>query len=84
MSDLSLLPALLAFFIAAASPGPATMEVSTTAMAHGARPAAMLGLGLAVGLAFWGVVAAADLGALLMQSSAALTALRWFGGGYLL
>jgi threonine/homoserine/homoserine lactone efflux protein len=77
-------PALLAFFVAAASPGPATLAVSTTAMAGGARAAAVLGLGLAVGLAFWGVVAAAGLGALLVQSSVALTVLRWFGGAYLL
>ncbi|MFN3868099.1 MAG: LysE family translocator [Hyphomicrobiaceae bacterium] len=74
----------MAFFVAAASPGPATLAVSTTAMAAGARPAAALGLGLAVGLAFWGVVAAAGLGAVLVQSSVALTVLRWFGGAYLL
>lgn len=76
--------ALFAFFVAAASPGPATLAVSTTAMANGARAAAVLGLCLAVGLAFWGVVAAAGLGALLVQSSVALTVLRWFGGAYLL
>lgn len=80
----SALPALIAFFVAAASPGPATLAVSTTAMAHGARAAAVLGIGLAVGLAFWGVVAAAGLGALLVQSSIALTIMRWFGGAYLL
>lgn len=78
------MPALIAFFAAAASPGPATLAVSTAAMSRGARPATMLGLGLAVGLAFWGVVAAAGLGALLMQSTTALTLLRWFGGAYLL
>lgn len=84
MIDATLSPAILAFFVAAASPGPATLAVSTTAMAAGARAAALLGLGLAVGLAFWGVVAAAGLGALLVQSSVALTVLRWFGGAYLL
>ncbi|MFN4202669.1 MAG: LysE family translocator [Tabrizicola sp.] len=80
----STLPALLAFFVAAASPGPATLAVSTTAMAAGTRSAAALGLGLAAGLAFWGLVAAAGLGAILVQSSIALTVLRWFGGAYLL
>jgi|FEC22Drversion2_1045045.scaffolds.fasta_scaffold01622_1 threonine efflux protein len=78
------LPALIAFFVAAASPGPATLAVSTTAMASGARSALLLGTGLALGLAFWGLVAAAGLGAILVQSSAALTLLRWFGGAYLL
>jgi threonine efflux protein len=84
MIDVFLSPALFAFFVAAASPGPATLAVSTTAMAGGARAAALLGLGLAAGLAFWGLVAAAGLGALLVQSSVALTVLRWFGGAYLL
>lgn len=84
MIDALFSPALFAFFVAAASPGPATLAVSTTAMARGARAAAVLGTGLAAGLAFWGVVTAAGLGALLVQSSVALTVLRWFGGAYLL
>ncbi len=84
MIDALFSPAIFAFFVAAASPGPATLAVSTTAMARGARAAAVLGIGLAAGLAFWGVVAAAGLGALLVQSSVALTVLRWFGGAYLL
>ena len=84
MIDALLSPALFAFFVAAASPGPATLAVSTTAMAGGARAAALLGVGLAVGLGFWGLVAAAGLGAVLVQSSVALTVLRWFGGAYLL
>jgi len=78
------LPALLAFLLAAATPGPATLAVSTTAMALGMRSAAMLGFGLAIGLSFWGVIAAAGLGALLIQSSMGLTVLRWVGGTYLL
>lgn len=84
MNDPSLVPAVLTFFVAAASPGPATLAVSATAMSHGVRPALLLGIGLAVGLAVWGVIAAAGLGALLLHSSDALTALRWFGGAYLL
>lgn len=84
MTDAPLSPALIAFFFAAASPGPATLAVSTTAMAGGKRAAALLGIGLAVGLGFWGLVAAAGLGALLVQSSVALAILRWFGGAYLI
>lgn len=84
MIDPLLSPTLFAFFVAAASPGPATLAVSTTAMAGGARAAAVLGLGMAVGLGFWGLVAAAGLGALLAQSSIALTVLRWFGAAYLI
>ena len=84
MLDALVSPALLAFFVAAASPGPATLAVSTTAMALGARAAVLMGIGLALGLAFWGLVAAAGLGAILVQSSVALTVLRWCGGAYLL
>lgn len=85
MSDVSIyLPTLFAFLIAAATPGPATLAVSTTAMALGTRSAALLGFGLAVGLSFWGVIAAAGLGALLTQSITGLTVLRWVGGIYLL
>jgi threonine efflux protein len=84
VNDLSFMPAVLTFFVAAATPGPATLAVSSTAMSRGVRPALLLGIGLAVGLAFWGVIAAAGLGALLLHSSSALTALRWFGGAYLL
>ena len=83
MLDALVSPAVLAFFVAAASPGPATLAVSTTAMARGVRAAVLMGVGLAIGLAFWGLVAAAGLGALLVQSSVALTVLRWFGGAYL-
>lgn len=78
------LAAAAAFFVAAASPGPATLAVSATAMAHGTRTALLFGLGLAAGLAFWGVLAAAGLGALLAQSAGALFALRLAGGAYLL
>ncbi|MEM9783929.1 MAG: LysE family transporter [Pseudomonadota bacterium] len=78
------LPALIAFFVAAASPGPATLGVAATAMSRGARAGCWFGAGLALGLAIWGVVAAAGLGALLQQSVWALTLLRLLGGAYLL
>ncbi|MEM7498934.1 MAG: LysE family transporter [Pseudomonadota bacterium] len=75
---------LLAFFVAAASPGPATLAVAATAMARGRAAGLALGAGLAVGLAFWGLVAAAGLGPLMVQSASALLVLRLLGGGYLL
>ncbi len=79
-----LVAALLAFFVAAASPGPATLAQAQVAMAHG-RPAALrFGAGLALGLGVWGVLAAVGVGALLMQSAAALSVLKVLGGAYLL
>ncbi|MGF1551300.1 MAG: LysE family translocator [Paracoccaceae bacterium] len=84
MTPDAVLAPLAAFFVAAASPGPATLAVAATAMASGARAALALGLGLAIGLAAWGVVAAAGLGAVVAQSATALTILRVGGGLYLL
>lgn len=75
---------LLAFFVAAASPGPATLAVAATAMAHGRAAGLAFSAGLALGLAFWGVLAAAGLGALMLTSTTALVVLRLLGGAYLL
>ncbi|MEO1775807.1 MAG: LysE family translocator [Pseudomonadota bacterium] len=85
MNDLAGIAApLLAFAVAAGSPGPATLAVAATAMARGRRAGCWLGAGLALGLTFWGIVAAAGLGALMLQSVTALTILRILGGLYLL
>ncbi|MEL7171707.1 MAG: LysE family transporter [Pseudomonadota bacterium] len=85
MEGLAFLAApLLAFFVAAASPGPATLAVAATAMAHGRAAGLALGGGLAVGLAFLGELAAAGLGPLMLESTTALLVLRLLGGGYLL
>lgn len=83
MNDHSSSTAILTFLVAAATPGPATIAVSATAMSRGARPALVLGVGLAAGLSVWGAIAAAGLGALLSHSTSALMALRWLGGAYL-
>lgn len=73
-----------AFFIAAASPGPATIAVATVSMSGGRARGLRYALGLSIGLAFWGLVAATGLGAILEASSAALFYLKIVGGTYLL
>lgn len=73
-----------AFFVVAASPGPATIACATVAMRLGRRDGLRFGMGLSLGLAFWGVIAATGLGALLQGSVHVLTALKLFGGVYLL
>lgn len=84
-ADLGFLVApCLAFIVAAGSPGPATLATAATAMARGRRDALVLGIGLALGLTLWGVVAAAGLGALMLASVTAMTILRIAGGAYLL
>lgn len=76
--------ALAAFVVVAAAPGPATLALATVAMRTGRGPGLRFGLGLSAGLAFWGLVAAAGLGALLQASAQALTVLKLLGGAYLL
>ena len=85
MTDLNFLIApVVAFLVAAGSPGPATLAVAGAAMAHGRGAGLAIGLGLAAGLAFWGVLTAVGLGAVVLGSPHALLALRLLGGGYLL
>ena len=73
-----------AFFVAAASPGPATIAVATVSMSAGRACGLRFGYGLSIGLAFWGLVAATGLGAVLQASSVALSVLKLLGGAYLL
>ncbi|MEO0328521.1 MAG: LysE family translocator [Pseudomonadota bacterium] len=80
----SLMTIAVAFFIATASPGPATIAVATVSMNAGRKTGLLFGLGLSIGLAFWGLVAATGLGALLQASNYALSILKLLGGMYLL
>lgn len=73
-----------AFFIVAASPGPATLAVSAVSAASGRKSGMIFSAGLAFGLAFWGIVAATGLGAILQASTHFLMALKIAGGLYLL
>lgn len=83
--DLSaLLTIAMAFFVAAASPGPATLALASVAMGSGRKSGLLFGVGLAVGLGVWGIVAAIGLGSVLQASNYALTALKLLGGAYLL
>lgn len=80
----SVLPILVAFFVVTVSPGPANIAVATVAMSLGRRNGLRFGLGLAAGLAFWGIIAATGLGVILQVSEYALLILKVFGGCYLL
>lgn len=73
-----------AFFLVAVSPGPANIACASVAMSRG-RPAGLrFGLGLAIGLAFWGLLAATGMGAVLQASETALIVMKLLGGAYLL
>ena len=85
MNDLGFLMApALAFLVAAGSPGPATLATAATSMAFGRRAGMLIGAGLAVGLAFSGLVAAAGLGTVILAWAPALLVLRLAGGAFLL
>ncbi|MEL6233665.1 MAG: LysE family translocator [Pseudomonadota bacterium] len=84
LDAVGVLAAGAAFFAIAASPGPATLATALVAMRAGRRDGHLFGLGLSVGLAVWGLVAATGLGAVLQASEQALTALKILGGAYLL
>jgi len=81
--------ALLIGYIAAASlltitPGLDTALVLRTAVARGAREAALAGAGIAAGCFGWAALVAFGLGALFAASAQAYTGLRWIGAVYLL
>lgn len=80
----SILSVALTFFLIAASPGPAVLSTALVSMNHGKKAGLLYGLGLSAGLAFWGIVAATGLGAIIESSSRLLFFLKLFGGLYLI
>ena len=74
----------LAFLVVTVSPGPANIALATIAMNSGRRKGLQFGAGLTIGLAFWGLIAATGMGAVLQGSMHLLTGLKIFGGLYLL
>ena len=74
----------LAFWVVAASPGPANIANATIAMRYGRKSSLIFGAGLSVALAFWGLLAATGVGAVLQASVGLLIALKLFGAVYLL
>ena len=79
---------LLAFAVAAGvltlTPGLDTALVLRTAATEGRRPAIYAAMGVALGVVGWGAIVAMGLGALLLASSLAFTALKAVGAAYLL
>ena len=73
-----------AFWIIAATPGPANISNAAIAMQYGRKISLTYGFGLSVALVFWGILAATGMGAVLQTSTVVLTALKLFGGAYLL
>ncbi|WP_048648167.1 LysE family translocator [Nitratireductor soli] len=83
-TDLHLPLILLAALIATCSPGPTTLTIAGTSMAHGRRFGLALAAGVLSGSLMWSLAAALGLGALMLASGWAFTAMRYFGACYLL
>ena len=72
------------YLVGIASPGPATIAIAATSLAHGRRTGLTLALGVVTGSIMWSIVAAFGFGALMMTHSWILEGLKVAGGAYLL
>ncbi len=79
----AIVPVLVVFLIAAASPGPATLGIMGTAMAHGRAAGTSFAAGVQVGSATWATTAGIGLTAWLNTLAWGLTALKIAGALYL-
>lgn len=84
MSDINLPLILTAAFMATASPGPSTLAIAGTAMAHGRAQALALVTGIVCGSWSWSVAAALGLGAVMQANAWTFELLRYLGAAYLL
>jgi threonine/homoserine/homoserine lactone efflux protein len=84
MSDINFPLILTAAFMATASPGPSTLAIAGTAMAHGRAQALALVTGIVCGSWSWSVAAALGLGAVMQANAWMFELLRYVGAGYLL
>jgi threonine/homoserine/homoserine lactone efflux protein len=88
MDTLLTLPQFTGFLAAAllitVAPGPDNLMVLALGMARGRRAGVAFGLGCAVGCLWHTMLAALGISALIAASTAAFTAVKLIGGGYLL
>ncbi len=82
--DINLPLILLAAFVAAASPGPATLTIAGTSMASGRRYGLALASGVTTGSWTWSIAAALGLGAVMLSYAWIFEVVRYVGAGYLL
>ena len=78
-----LIPILIGWAIAIASPGPATLAISGTALSAGRARGLAVALGVVTGSAVWALVAGLGLGAVMLGNAWMIEALRYGGAAYL-
>lgn len=66
------------------TPGPAVLFVISQALQHGGRRSIWASLGILAGNAFYFLLSAAGLGAVLLASNALFQVIRYLGAGYLM
>jgi threonine efflux protein len=75
---------LLGWAIGGGSPGPATLAISGTSMAHGRKTGLLLAAGVVIGSATWGIAAALGFSAIMMSDAWLFNIVRYIGAAYLL
>jgi threonine/homoserine/homoserine lactone efflux protein len=83
MSDINLPIILFAAFLAAGSPGPATLAIASTSMSSGRHSGLALASGVTTGSFIWSVSAAFGLGAVMTANAWVFEVVRYVGAGYL-
>lgn len=84
MTDVNLAVILFAAFLAAGSPGPATLAIAGTSMSSGRKVGLALASGVTTGSFIWSVSAAFGLGAVMAANAWVFEVIRYVGAGYLL
>jgi len=84
MTDINLPIILFAAFLAAGSPGPATLAIAGTPMSSGRRSGLALASGVTTGSFIWSVSAAFGLGALMAAHAWIFEVVRYVGAAYLM
>lgn len=83
MTDINLPVILFAAFLAAGSPGPATLTIAGTSMSSGRTAGLALASGVTTGSFVWSVSAAFGLGAIMAANAWLFEVFRYVGAAYL-
>jgi threonine efflux protein len=75
---------MVAWAIAAGSPGPATLAIAGTSMNRGRAAGITVAAGIVCGSATWGLAAALGLSALMAANAWVMEVMRYFAAAYLL
>ena len=84
MTGVELALLLVAWAIAGASPGPATLAIAGTSMERGRAEGLTVAAGVVCGSAAWGIAAALGMSALMLANAWLVELMRYVGAAYLM